>query len=325
MAVFRTRFGAVLAALAAFAAALGFVLSAGYSPPVVTAGQRAEALGDTINLPVDMRKAFSHPEDFEPVPQPAPGDWLATHPEYGQTYSAFTRGWYHRPDQVRRKLYFQPIDLAVADKQAYIVRLEKFARLYFGLETAVLPELSLEDVRAGTRINAYTGKRQLRTGDILKALKRNVPADAFCVLGITTEDLYPGASWNFVSGYASYRGRAGVYSFFRYTPEFLGEKYTPASRQKFLLRSEKLLAHEISHMFGLRHCIYYRCIMNGFNHIAEMDTRPLVLCPICLRKLQFAAGFGVEERYAALAGFYREQGAGAEAAWLAARLAKIRR
>jgi archaemetzincin len=321
----RTRKGALVALLGGIAAALGFVLYAAFAPRLVTDADRAEALGSFKDSPAEIRRAFSHLEDFERIPAPGPDDWLATHTENGQTYEAFLRGGFNRPDKTRRKLYFQPFDLAVNDKPAYLRSIKKFSELFFGLETVILPELSLKSVPVTSRINRYTGKRQLLATDIQEALKKNIPEDAFCVLGITMEDLYPGPSWNYISGYASFRDRVGVYSFFRYSADFLKEKETPAFRKGFLLRSQKVLAHEILHMFGLQHCIFYKCLENGINRTEEMDSRPLLLCPVCLRKLQYGSGFDIASRYAALESFYRAEGAAAEAAWIAARLAKIRR
>jgi len=52
-------------------------------------------------------------------------------------------------------------------------------------------------------------------------------------------------------------------------------------------RACKTMSHEISHMFGIRHCIYYECLMNGSNKIEEADVKPAWLCPVCLRKLKF--------------------------------------
>ena len=45
------------------------------------------------------------------------------------------------------------------------------------------------------------------------------------------------------------------------------------------------MTHEIGHMLGIRHCIYYECGMNGSNHIRECETRPLFYCVVCFRKL----------------------------------------
>jgi archaemetzincin len=45
------------------------------------------------------------------------------------------------------------------------------------------------------------------------------------------------------------------------------------------------MVHEIGHMFAVTHCVYYRCLMNGYNNIEENYKNPLDFCPICLRKI----------------------------------------
>ena len=84
----------------------------------------------------------------------------------------------------------------------------------------------------------------------------------------------------------------------------------------------KVLTHETGHIFGLPHCIYFACVMNGSNHLQESDRRPLHLCPVCLRKLQLSVGFDVVKRYRELASFDKEAGFADEAGWLAKRLNK---
>ena len=53
-----------------------------------------------------------------------------------------------------------------------------------------------------------------------------------------------------------------------------------------LTLQSQVMTHEIGHMFGIKHCVYHNCAMNGSNHLAESDRRAASLCPICLRKLQ---------------------------------------
>ena len=60
--------------------------------------------------------------------------------------------------------------------------------------------------------------------DVLNFLRTKLPSDAFCILAVTMEDLYPDPTWNFVFGQASLTERIGVYSFARYDPAFYGEK-----------------------------------------------------------------------------------------------------
>ena len=71
-----------------------------------------------------------------------------------------------------------------------------------------------------------------------------------------------------------------------------------------------------SEMYGLKHCIYYHCVVNGSNNMAESDAQPLHLCPVCLRKLHFATGFDLLQRYDDLHAFYQRADLEREAAWI---------
>ena len=113
--------------------------------------------------------------------------------------------------------------------------------------------------------------------------------------------------WNFVFGMARAMDAVGVFSFARYTrgdsfpvawkgcsdravAEYEGEWSSSSAvsamriddedisatkiRSSVLYRSAKVLAHETGHLFGIRHCIYYECLMCGCNHLKEFDKRP---------------------------------------------------
>lgn len=57
-------------------------------------------------------------------------------------------------------------------------------------------------------------------------------------------------------GLASIRDRTGVFSFARYDPSFFGEDHDMTEQEVQELvqyRSIRVMAHEIGHMFGLRH------------------------------------------------------------------------
>ena len=81
--------------------------------------------------------------------------------------------------------------------------------------------------------------------------------------------------------------QAGIFSFCRYDPTYNGDDVSSEDERDNLMlyRACKVMTHEIGHMFGIRHCIYYECGMNGSNHIQECETRPLYYCVVCLRKL----------------------------------------
>jgi len=187
------------------------------------------------------------------------------------------------------------------------------------LDVNVLAELDIAGSGVTTRLNPHTHNRQLLTTDILALLQARMPHDAYAILGITMEDLYPDPSWNFVFGQASLHEGVGVYSFARYDPRF-NDPHARASGTLLLQRSCKVLAHEMTHMFGIHHCIYFHCLMNGSNHLAESDARPMHLCPVDLRKLQRSIGFDVVEQYRRLLQFHLSAGFTEEASWLSRRL-----
>src|SRR3972149_9611961 len=195
-------------------------LSMDFKPP--TLADRIKAIGETSGLPETLKKALEPGNDFEAIPVPKPGDWLAVHPEKGQSFDDFVKSRPNRPDKSRNKIYLQPLGDFPKYKIPLIENVQEYAAAYFCMQVEVLPSLTLSDRGITTRINNFTQKRQILTSDILAILKKILPADAFCVLAITMEDLYPEPSWNFVFGQASLRERVGVYSFAGYDPAFYG-------------------------------------------------------------------------------------------------------
>ncbi len=280
------------------------------------------AIGSTNALPHSLQRALSI-DDFEPIPVPEPNDWLAEHHENGQTYDDFLQSDRNSPDEIRNLIYLQPIGQFRQGQSPSLDLLREYAAAYFVMNVDILPATVIRRLDLTIRLNPYSQNRQILTGDILHNLKRNLPANAFCVLAITMEDLYPDPRWNFVFGQASVRDRVGVFSFARYDPVFYGESRSSRYQELLLRRSTKVLVHEIAHMFSLAHCIYFKCVMNGSNHLQESDSRPLLLCPVCLRKLQSSIGFDVVARYHRLQQFYSKVGFNFEQDWVTRRLKKI--
>ena len=260
----------------------------------------------------------------EPMPEPAFGDWLQQHPEKGQAFEQFVRSKPLLPDSRRHKIYLQPLGTFGEDAPS-LDFLERFAAAFFSLEVEVLPASKLEE---GPPVQSRLGvgkreRRQYLSTDVLARLGKQIPPDAFALLGVTLEDLYPKPEWNFVFGQASLRNRVGIYSFARYDPAFYGEPRPADWRRLSLLRSCKVLAHETGHMFGIRHCTFYRCVMNGSNHLGETDSQPLHLCPVDLRKLNHSVGFDPLERYRKLLALSEEAGFLDEEAWLRAEIGRL--
>jgi len=292
-----------------------------FRPPKPETSLRAT--GRTDGLPATLRRALVPAADFAPIPVPKPGDWLAEHSETGQTFEDFLGSGSNRPDRFRDKIYLQPLGRFTESRSPPLETLEAYAAAYFAMDVEILTAVAISGSNIRTRINSFSGNRQALTRDILVLLKKGLPPDAFCVLAVTMEDLYPHPSWNFVFGQASFRDRVGLFSFARYDPAFYGERRGKNDQEVLLRRSCKVLTHETAHMFSLAHCIFYTCVMNGSNHLEESDARPFSLCPVCLRKLQFSIGFDVVHRYGKLFLFYRKVGFDREAGWVSNRLKRI--
>jgi archaemetzincin len=285
------------------------------------AARRSAALGSLDGSPAPMRRAFDA-RGFRPLKTPQITDWLANHEEPGQRVDEFVGSRPNLPDNRRRRIYLMPLGDLERSGGPSVAKLVEFSRAFFGLDTAVLPVLDLRRTRITRRRNPTTHTEQILTTDVLAFLKTRLPADAYALVGVTMEDLYPAADWNYVFGQASLRDRVGVYSFARYDPKLEGSKRVDGERV-MLRRSCHILAHEMGHMFGIAHCIWYHCLMNGSNHLEEFDGQPLHLCPVDLRKLQWSVGFDVADRYRRLLAFDTEAGFADEADWLRTRLRVI--
>ncbi|KAG9239067.1 hypothetical protein BJ875DRAFT_366458 [Amylocarpus encephaloides] len=86
-------------------------------------------------------------------------------------------------------------------------------------------------------------------------------------------------------------------------------------------------AHELGHCFGIGHCAYYACSMQGTASIVEDSRQPPYLCPIDLEKVISATGTDIVERYKVLLEFCDRHAEGhlfaAYAAWMRSRIKNL--
>ena len=181
------------------------------------------------------------------------------------------------------------------------------------------------------RINDETQQIQYRSGGFLNYLsqtrsQRDIKRELLCV-AVTMADIYPEENWDFIYGQARLTDIVAVYSFARLDPQFYTTPdedrrgpLTEKERIIMLRRCIKILLHEIGHLFGLEHCIYYICLMNGANNEKEMDRQPLYLCPVCLRKVYSTLQFDVRHMYKAFVKLCEKYSLEEESIWYRKRL-----
>lgn len=246
----------------------------------------------------------------EPLPAPRPGDWLAEHPEPGQTFEEYTES---RP--VRRSGTLTTIYLCFvgdfSDAQRRVLDLTRqYLALFFDCPVKVNRHVPLDSIPArARRTHPSWGDEQVLTGYVLhELLGPERPADALAYLALTASDLWPGRGWNFVFGQASLRERIGVWSIYRNGDP--SQDFTLCLR-----RTLSTASHETGHILGMAHCTDFLCLMNGSNHQEEKDRRPMHLCPVCLRKLCWNLQVEPVPYLAKLQAFCRQNGLAPESGW----------
>ena len=284
---------------------------------------RLNALGNRFEETEPLRTLLTPNDDFPPIKTPHGSDWLTQHSEAGQSFDEFSDSKANRPDFTRRIIYLLPIGNFEEESSPPLPEVCAYATAFFQMETKLLPAYYPHELEFTPRKSPHGGQRQVLTKSILTFLKTQLPPDAYCILGVTMTDLYPAPSWHFVFGEASISERVGIFSFARYDPLFWGDTRSEDYRSLILQRTGKVLVHETAHMFGLWHCIYFDCVVNGSNGMNETDASPQHLCPICLRKLHSAIGFDAVKRYEDLARFYHGQKWYDDYDWVQRQLARV--
>ena len=243
---------------------------------------------------------------FSRLGEPRPGDWLWSFHESGQTLHDYARTVTNRKTRQRNTIHIQPYADLDPGQRWLVPRLEQFVAAFFQTRVKRLPCRTPSS-------SWWVSRRQQYDADVVvRQLSRRVGPRSLGILGLLGKDMYAGNLY-FVFGLALLHDRACVHSLHRYG----------ANRDLQLLRTLKMSAHELGHIFGIHHCVFYRCVMNGANSINESDGAPLHLCPACLAKLQWNLGFDAHKRYRQLAAFYGKVGLHHEAAFVAARAPEV--
>lgn len=237
-----------------------------------------------------------------PLPESKNNDWLTQHSESGQTFEQYLAKKPITVSEDRNVIYLQPIGKFTQEQQKVMDLNSEYIRLFFGLKTVVLETIGEDEIpKENKRIQFET--QQLDASYIIdEVLKDKIPNDGIVMMALTAKDLYPRPDWNYVFGMASYSKRVGVTSIFRFSDTEL----TPQNYTQCLNRLIKTSTHEIGHMFTIAHCTHASCLMNGSNHMVELDSRPNALCSVCLAKLSWNLNFNNVKRLEKLISFCKK-------------------
>lgn len=233
------------------------------------------------------------PKGTRRLPPPAPGEWLWTFPEEGQTFAEYKASDPVRPTAARKVVYLVPFLTRPPKDPDLLPAIASVLAPAFAAEVRILPPRPLPS-------GAYVpSRRQVSALAVVTRLVVDLPEDALFLLGVTDRDLFVG-DLSHAFGWGSLRLRAGVVSTAR-----IGAEGDPALARR---RTLTLALHEAGHLLSLPHCTFYRCLMNGALTMKEADARPALLCPVCRAKLCWNLGVDPSDRGRALARAFAETG-----------------
>ncbi len=121
----------------------------------------------------------------------------------------------------------------------------------------------------------YDGSRvQYNAAGIIDS--RTIIKNKKCLIIVMHDIFIP--IFTFVFGLAKLNGNTAVISTHHLRNRYYG---LPENENLLMERIIKEAVHEIGHLFGLRHCIQYNCVMVNSTSAEEIDIKNADFCPSC--------------------------------------------
>lgn len=233
---------------------------------------------------------------------PKEGDWLKEHKEKDERFDQYVAKKPVTVSDKRKVIYLQPIGIFSSMEQKMLELTSEYTGYFFGLKTVLLEPISADGFPRDKKRTLFETEQLDADYIISDVLPKRIPPDGIVIMALTASDLYPKPDWNYVFGLASYSKRTAVTSMFRFEDfDFRDGNYSLC-----LNRLIKTSTHEIGHMFTIPHCVHAECLMNGANHIVELDGQPNALCSVCLAKLSWNLEFDNLKRMRRMISFLKK-------------------
>jgi len=168
-------------------------------------------------------------------------------------------------------------------------------------------------------------REQIGAHFVLAQMRGSANPRSVCTVGLTSTDLYPPKTYEFVTGMTDASQRVAIFSTARYffeSPKKDQQRsqaadqdgdaaerrassppITPEMRREYMTACvTKALCREVLKLCSMGDCQLLHCLMNPFPGGPPESVRslPLSLCCICLRKLQWLTQTDLLDRYARL-------------------------
>lgn len=117
--------------------------------------------------------------------------------------------------------------------------------------------------------------------DALKIIQAHPHSEESKIMICTSVDLFI-PIFTFVFGLAQLDGNIGIISSHRLENQYYG---LPKDKNLLGERLAKETIHELGHLYGLRHCSMYNCVMAISNTAEEVDIKDFQYCSNCEKSI----------------------------------------
>ena len=124
-------------------------------------------------------------------------------------------------------------------------------------------------------------RRQYNGNELMKELGSWSSQNHIKNIGLFRVDLF-NPILTYIFGQAALNGSIGVASLYRLRNEQYGMK---KDEDLLLERFQKVIIHELGHMFGLVHCHVPPCVMRSSTYVEDIDQKEPHLCSKCRKEI----------------------------------------